>query len=77
MIEFEFDGVVMNIGEASDFDMEMEDCLSDMDAMGPSFFHLEVHPFLLVLFLKVWKHVPEVVDDLSVYSYNVVAHFGL
>lgn len=77
VIELKFDGVMMNIGEASDFDVEMEDDLSDMDAMSPSFFHFEVHPFLLVLLLQVWKHMPEVVDDLSIYCYNVVAHFGL
>lgn len=66
MVELKLDGVMMNVGEASNLDMEVKDDLSDMHTMGPSLLNLKVHPLLLVLLLQLWKHMSEVVDDLSV-----------
>lgn len=74
MVELELDGVVMNVGEASDFDMKMEDDLPDMDAMGPNLFDFKVNSLLLILLLYFWKNMREVVDDLCIDCYNRVAH---
>lgn len=77
VVELEFDCVMMDIGEASDSNVEMEDGLADMNAMGPSFLNFKVNPFLFVLLLQVGKHVPKVVNDLCINNHNVVAHFEL
>lgn len=74
MVELKLDGIMMNVGETSNLGMEVEDDLSDMHAMGPSFFYFKLHPFLLVFLLQLWKHMSEVLDDLSVDWYNVETH---